>query len=161
MLAQTLGAPIECDPREAILQAIYWSAGHVEFYRRQVQALAPDALVHGILGEVRTERTGAQAGTTLVEHSGPVVSMWLKLYNEERDRHSKVCVEAIRVGIDERRVRVEEQQAALLVEGLRWLASEAGSEFGWQDLERQAFDGIMKEMLQRLDRLEDPQAARV
>jgi hypothetical protein len=80
----------------------------------------------------------------------PEVQLWQHLTT----RYGDLLLGAARLGLDERRVRVEEQVTALLIEGLRWLASATAEEFGWQDLERQAYDGLTTEMLQRLARSE-------
>lgn len=153
-MAQTLGLPVDIDPHQAILDEIRWSAGHVAFYRAQVQALAPGALVQGVRGLTQTTKAGFQAGETIEKEVGPDVHVWLKLYGEERDRLARLCVGAIKAGIDERRVKIEEQQAAILVQGLTWLQSETRLRLDLDATESRVFAELLAEMLQRLDKLE-------
>jgi hypothetical protein len=152
-LAQTLGVPIEQDPREGILMALRWSAGHVAWYRAQVQALAPDALIWGQTGHRYGE--GPEGPIDVTEESA-VAHVWLKLYDLERDRYAKLCVEAVKIGLDERRIRVEEQQAAILAQGLTWMQGEAQLRLDLSAVEQRVFGELLSEMLQRLDDMESP-----
>jgi len=137
-LARTLGVPVEgLDPKESILREIAWSAGHVAWYRAQVQALDPDALVRGVRRVEVTTYSGFQVGEERTQEAGPDVHLLLRLYNEERDRHTKLCVDAIRLGIEERRVQLQSEQGARLVEGLGWLVALTASKLS---LQAQALD---------------------
>jgi hypothetical protein len=154
-LVRTLGAPIDVDPHTAILSEIRWSAGHVEFYRDQIQRLDPDALIRGVRSVVRTNRMGGPlARTETSTDAGPDIHVWLKLYGEERDRLARLCVAAIKAGIDERRVKVEETQAALLVQGFTWLQGEVKLRLDLDAAEAQVFSELLGEMLRRLDEVE-------
>lgn len=116
----TYGLPVDISPTEAILEEVRWTAGHVAWLRGIVQALDPKALTWGetkraddvLLGQKATEEAA--------------VNIWLKLYLEERRHLVDVAATAVRVGIEERRVRLEEEQGALLVAGLRWFIGELG-----------------------------------
>src|ERR1017187_1097967 len=82
-LAVTLGAPIEVDPRDSILQMIYWSAGHCQYLRQKVQEIDPDALVNGTRSVQQVTKEGFQEGVTLAQEAGPDIHLWLRLYGEE------------------------------------------------------------------------------
>lgn len=99
----TLGEPIETDPVDAMRQLVHSSAGHVHWYRKQLEEFRPDALVWG-----ETEvRTSDLQGLTVVEKGE--LNAWLRLYNEERDRLQRYCATAMKHGLAEREVRVLEQ----------------------------------------------------
>ncbi len=87
-----LGMPLNINPAKALLGLVQEAAGNVAYYRTKVQELG-DALT--VPDRIKTEETKAV----------------LRLYNEERDRlakFSKLCVE---VGVSERLMRIEMQQA--------------------------------------------------
>lgn len=150
-LAVTLGVAVEIDPREAILQHIHWSWGHVLYFRARVQALDPEALIWGATGT----RTGhGPEGPIDVTDESAAAHMWLRLYDAERDRHARLCLDAIKVGLDERRVRLEESKAELLIEGLRWMIGEARTRLDLTEAATAALTDIVQETLRRLDTLE-------
>lgn len=150
-LAQTLGVPVDVDPKDAILAEIRHSAGHVAWYRAQVQALASDDLTWGKTGHRYGE---GPEGPIDVTEEAAVAHMWLKLYDQERDRLRTLCVAAIKAGIDERRIQVEERQAAILAQGLTWLQGEAKLRLDLNEVESRVFSELIGEMFGRLDDLE-------
>jgi hypothetical protein len=154
-LADTLGVPEEVDPKEAILREISFSAGHVAWFRRQVEALDADTLVWGQTSHRYGE--GPEGPIDVTEESA-AVNMWLKLYDQERDRFHALCLAAIKVGIDERRVRLEEAKAELLVEGLQWMIGEARKRLDLSEAAVAALTDIVRETMQRLERLESSTA---
>jgi hypothetical protein len=133
----TYGLPRDISPTEAILEEVRWTAGHVAWLRGIVQAIDPLALTWGV-----TKRKAPAAD--VMDEDGPRdpadielaalpevteeagVNVWLKLYLEERRHLVDVAATAVRIGIEERRVRLEEEKGALLVVGLQWLFAELG-----------------------------------
>ena len=115
---QQLGLKIDTTPQQALLDEVQRAAGMVAYYGQRVAELAeedPNKLVHGV---TRIEqREGFQAGTVRVAE--PAVNVWLKLWNEERDRLTRVAAAAIKAGIEERRVQLAEQQGALIADAIR------------------------------------------
>ena len=88
--AKRYGAEKDINPYIALLEEVRRTAGHVTWLGWKVQdAPTDDELL----------------GTYLP---------WLKLYNAERDRLVKVCSEAVRLGLEERVVRMEERKAELM-----------------------------------------------
>lgn len=128
---RTLGLPVDITPTEALLQEVQWTAGHVQWLRGKVQELedgmtvagygADDMATNHPLVWGTTKRTEKQAtdnpGTDTVESSGP--SIWYVLYTQERDRLVAVCSAALKAGVEERRVRLAEQQGDLVAEVIR------------------------------------------
>jgi hypothetical protein len=101
---------------ELVLEQIRWTAGHVDWLRDQVADLAPEALTWG-RAEYRNKTGGDDWGTTDVEKAG--IHSLLKLYGEERDRLHGMCVDVIKAGVEERRVRLAESQGALVADVIR------------------------------------------
>jgi hypothetical protein len=104
----TYGLPRDVDPATALLEEVHRTAGHVEWLGQVVGALKQKALVWG-----RTKKKigGDDRGTTF--QAGE--NAFLALYNKERAHLVRVTSEAIKAGVEERRVRVEEHRAEMIV----------------------------------------------
>lgn len=111
-IVATYGLPREISPELAILEEVHRTAGHIAWLEDVVRALEPEDLVWG----VTQKKTGGEDwGTT--EAAKP--NIWLELYREERAHLTKVCSEAIRCGIEERRVKLAESQGVLVAQVIR------------------------------------------
>jgi hypothetical protein len=118
-LMQTYGRKIETTPVEAILDEVQWTAGHVTWLRERIGAIEEHELTWGT---TRIKDGGDDRGTT--EEAVPHVL--LKIYQAERTHLVKVCGEAIRAGVEERRVKLAEQQGALLVQVIQGILDDLG-----------------------------------
>lgn len=107
----TFGLPREVDPRDALLEEVYRSAGVVDFLREQVQKLESDQVVWGKAEEVE-KQAGEFPGVDTTHKAA--VNVWVELYARERKHLVDVCKAAIAAGLEERRVRLAEQQGAML-----------------------------------------------
>lgn len=142
----TYGLPVDVSPTEALLEEVRWTAGHVGWLRARVQELEQSQLVWGVTktereaaGEDRITFGGAEADdeetTGLVDASALPVSkvvasagpsIWLDLYDRERKHLVAVCAAAIRAGVEERRVRLAEQQGELVANVIRAVLADLG-----------------------------------
>lgn len=127
----TLGLPVDISPTDALLQEVQWTAGHVQWLRRKVQELENGEIVSGpgsddaatrhplVWGTTRrTEKRATESpGTDTVESAAP--SIWYELYAKERTHLVAVSTAALRAGVEERRVRLAEQQGDLVAEVIR------------------------------------------
>ena len=93
----------EATPTLIMIGLVRESAGNVEFYRRAVATDDPQDLIW--------RETGPGGAAKQVK------SVWLVVYDEERDRLARYIKEAIGLGIEERRLRLEEADARTLMEG--------------------------------------------
>jgi hypothetical protein len=107
----TFGLPREIDPRDALLEEVYRSAGAVDWLHQQVQALEAKDVVWGKSEEV--EKQASEYPGVDVTHKA-AVNVWVELWRAERAHLVKVAKEAINCGIEERKVRLAEQQGSLL-----------------------------------------------
>lgn len=126
-LVATYGRKIDTTATEALLDEVQWTAGHVAWLRERVQEIESAAAVAGtdsehplIWGITREKEGGEDRGIT----SEAAPNIWLKLYQQERTHLVKVCSEAIRAGIEERRVRLAEAQGALIAQAIRAILTE-------------------------------------
>lgn len=139
-LVRTYGRKIETTAIAALLEEVQWTAGHVAWLRERVQEIEEAELVSQQTADAFDgEGDDAQApaatngkhplvwGITKVKQGGDdrgvtfeaAPNIWLKLYAQERTHLVKVCSEAIKAGIDERLVRVAEQQGSLVAQAIR------------------------------------------
>ena len=132
---RTLGLAVDISPTEALLEEVRWTAGHVAWLRSRVQELAEEPTHRHVsfdgededLLETPGQRGALTWGTTKVKTGGDDAgttqeakpSIWYELYARERTHLIKVCDAAIRAGVEERRVRLAEQQGDLLALAIR------------------------------------------
>lgn len=107
----TFGLPREVDPRDALLEEVYRTAGAVDWLHQQVQALAPPDVIWGKTSEVIKD-SGEFPGTDTT--NAAEVNAWVRLFQQERKHLVDVCKAAVAAGLEERRVRLAEQQGAML-----------------------------------------------
>lgn len=121
----TLGLPVDITPTEALLQEVQWTAGHVKWLRSKVQEVGskpanrPDPqhpLVWGTT-KVATKNATSSPGSN-TEHAA-TTSIWYDLYAKERAHLVTVCSAALKAGVEERRIRLAEQQGDLVAEAIR------------------------------------------
>ena len=103
----TLGLPREIDPGTALLEEVCRTAGIVAWLDAKVRALDEDSLTWGV---TRVKDDGDDRGTT----SEAKPNVWYQLLADERKHLVAVCTAALRAGVDERRVRLAEQQGDLI-----------------------------------------------
>ena len=111
---KTYGLPREVDPRDALLEEVHRTAGAVDWLRGQVEALAPDAVTWGV---TEAKKSTGKDGDSVTQAAA--VNVWVQLYQAERKHFVDVCQAAIRAGIEERHVKIAEQQGALLASAIR------------------------------------------
>ncbi len=90
------GLPIEIDPADALLQEVWRTAGHIAFLAAEIQ---------------NTERANLAL---------------LRLYQSERVHMVRVCMAAIRAGIEERRVALAEHHGVMIAQVIRGILEEKG-----------------------------------
>lgn len=118
-------APVEIDPAQALLELVQWTAGEVRYWRAEVHRISEDDPDNLTWGKTREKSGGDDFGTT--EEAGPPVAY--RMLESAQDRLAKYAAAALRAGVEERRVRLAEDQGA-------------------------AVAGVIRRILERLDLLE-------
>jgi hypothetical protein len=90
-----------------------------------VAALEPKQIVHGM---TKTVRLPGDGGRTV--EAKAAVNVWVKLYQEERDRLVRVAKAAIDAVVEERQVRLAEGQAQQLARVIRTILTDLGHHRG-------------------------------
>jgi hypothetical protein len=104
---ETFGVPVATDPHTALLEELYRSNGVVLWLGAVVAELDVKDVTWG---ESRVKVGGEDHGTT----SEAGVNLWVKLWTEQRKHLVDVAAACARAGIEERRVRLAEEQGRLL-----------------------------------------------
>lgn len=111
-------------PTEALLQEVREAAANVAFTRARVQALVGEAELddptHPLVWGQMSEKTVAASqfrGTD--EEFGATVNVWYQMYTAERERMVRAAQMALRAGVEERRVRLAEMGADVIVGRIR------------------------------------------
>jgi hypothetical protein len=128
---ETYGLPRDISPTDALLEEVRYSAGHVAWLRAKVAELEPDSLVWGKTEEVDK---GASEFTGVDTTHAAAVNMWLELYHRERKHLLDVVKAAISVGIEERRVRLEEAKGQVVAELIRRILGRLNLDEAQRDL---------------------------
>lgn len=113
------GLPVDTDPYQALLDELARCAGHVAWLRHKVGELQDegDLLDVNMVGPVG-------GGQGAIPEWKP--SVWIKMYNEERDRLTKVAKTCIDAGIAERQVRIAEAQGLMIAVVIRGILKKLG-----------------------------------
>jgi cell division FtsZ-interacting protein ZapD len=119
---EQFGLPREVEPHEALLEEVHRAAGHVAWLGEVVRTLEKNQVVHGITRSVQLPD-----GTRTVE-ARAAVNIWVKLYQEERDRLVRVAKAAIDAGVEARQVRLAEAQAEQLAQVIRAILTDLGQD---------------------------------
>ena len=120
---KTFGLPRQIDPRDALLEEVYRTAGAVDWLQKQVQALTPADVIWSQTEQVVRD-SGEFPGTDTTLSA--TAHAWVKLYQEERRHLLAVVKAAVAAGIEERRVRLAEQQGQLLGDVIKRILADLG-----------------------------------
>lgn len=112
LAVQELDLDREANPLDELLTEVQRAAAAVRWLGDKVNALDDDAITWGLVKKVRDKD-----GKSTTHGAG--VNLWVKLWQEERDRLARVCKLALDAGVDERRVRLAESQGAMIVDVIR------------------------------------------
>ena len=104
------------DPGAALLEEIRTTHAHVQWLRGQVAELSPDELTWG-----RTQHEEGYGAEGPIDKTTMKAepSVWYTLYCRERDHLVKVSAAALKAGIEERKIRMAEQQGELVASALK------------------------------------------
>jgi hypothetical protein len=104
---RTYGLDEEVHPAVALEQELHRTAGAVAYLR-------------GLVGSLDATQLGQMTG------NGRVPSIWVELYLRERKHLAEVAATCLRVGMEERRVKLAEDQGAIVADLLRKVVTDLG-----------------------------------
>jgi hypothetical protein len=103
----------DANPLDELLTEVQRCAAAVRWLADKVNGLDEREITHGIT------RTVQRADGTRDVTASAQVNLWVKLWQEERDRLARVCKMTLDAGVDERRVRLAESQGRMIVDVIR------------------------------------------
>jgi hypothetical protein len=118
---ETYGLPLDVSPGDALLDEVRYTAGHVAWLRERIRELENRDLVWGMTEQ--TEKNATEFTGTDTTY-GAVPNVWVDLYMRERKHLVDVAKAAIAAGIEERKVRLAEQQGALVAAVIRGILAD-------------------------------------
>lgn len=101
----TLGLPVDISPSDALLDEVRRTAGHVFWLLAKVQSEDGGAFV-----PMKSEDSHPGNGSQ---------SVWYRTYQSERAHYVNVCAQALKAGVEERRVRLAEAQGEAVAGAIR------------------------------------------
>lgn len=107
-----LGLPREVDPHQALLEEVHRCAGAIEWLGLVVGDIEAGSLVWGTQ---RSVTDGDEKSVTDVA----AINVWVRLWQDERDRLVRACKAAIDAGVDVRRVELEQARVSMQADGIR------------------------------------------
>jgi len=116
---ELFGAPRAVDPSQALLDLVHWTAGEVEFWRSRVRELAIADQQALTWGETKIERGTDKGQPKDVTTAESKPHMYYVMLYAAQDRLSQYATAALRAGVEERRVRLAEQQGDLVAMAIR------------------------------------------
>lgn len=120
---QVMGIPLSIEPQDAILECIRITAGEVAYASERIAALDADQAVGPVMTQMA--RTGENALEEARE-GPPALHVWIVVRQQAMDRLVQYSFAALKAGIEERRVRVAEQQGMLLARAIQGVLRELG-----------------------------------
>ena len=137
------GAPQEgLRPEDALQDELARTAGHVQWLQEQVATSDPVQFVKSLWmfnrqsGYIREDEIDTAAWNA-------ASAIWLDLYMKERTHLVRVASEALRSGIEERKVKLAENIADQLGVAISWMLENLGLDTDDPHVRQVAFKGLM------------------
>jgi hypothetical protein len=105
------GGRRDIHPADALLELVQWTAGEVDYWRQRVRVLEEHELTWGVTEEVE-KGSGEFTGTDVTSAAKPNIAYVMLV--DASNRLERYSTAALKAGVDERRVRIAEQQGTLL-----------------------------------------------
>lgn len=130
----TYGSPVEVAPLDALLGELWRTAGHVAWLADLVANLEHTDAVRVTVDGDDEQVSGARSGLKQYTRDKGLLwekpSVWVELYQHERQHLARVAKDCLTVGIEERRVKLVEDQGRLVADVIRRIVSALGLDPG-------------------------------
>jgi hypothetical protein len=121
---QVMGQPLSIEPQDAILECIRISAGEVAYASERIGELeVADAVAPARTSMVRKSDDGT---VQEVRQGEPRLHAWIRARREAMDRLVSYSFAALKAGIEERRIKIAEQQGTLLAQAVQGILRDLG-----------------------------------
>jgi len=126
-LSNTYGAAIwDVSPEEILLEEIARTYGHVKWLEEKILTEAPDDVAEAFFMYTRSTEVNGSYGVRDLKaiYSG----VWLNLYLKERAHLANITTKALSIGIEARRVKLQETVAAQLATAINIMLKQLGKD---------------------------------
>lgn len=110
---------VDINPAEALLELVQWTAGEVRYWRAEVSRIADDdaeALTWGKTQAVEGVGPQGPIDTKTHEAAPPVA---YRMLTDAQDRLAKYAAAALKAGVQERQIKLAEDQGMLVAQVIR------------------------------------------
>jgi hypothetical protein len=116
----------DCDPRDLLMEELARTAGAIDYLTLCLADLTEDELLGKVPLPTELETGADKDGDFWKLREAVGVPVMLELYRWERAHLAKLSAEAVKLGLLERAVRVEEAQAALMATAMQRALQKVG-----------------------------------
>lgn len=117
--ARLFAVPKDIDPADALIDLVKWTAGEVDYWRREVERIAADEPAKLTAGITRIERGTRDRADVDMRTIETVPHIAYRMLTDAQDRLAKFAAAALRAGVAERQIRLAEDQGALVAQVIR------------------------------------------
>ena len=117
--AQRLAQPIETDPSQALLDLVSSAAGEVAYWRNRVDEIQDRDEKRLTSGLTKITEGKDRGGVTTLCTVETVAAIEYRMWVDAQERLARYATAALRAGVEERRVRLAEDQGALVAQVIR------------------------------------------
>ena len=117
--AKRLAQPIETDPSQALLDLVSSAAGEVAYWRNRVDEIQDRDEKRLTSGLTKITEGKDRGGVTTLRTVETVAAIEYRMWTAAQDRLAQYATAALRAGVEERRVRIAEDQGALVAQVIR------------------------------------------
>lgn len=104
-------------PADALLELVQWTAGEVDYWRTKVDQLDDDELAGSLV--TKTEQGIDKGQPTDIETKEAAEHIYIRMLAKASDRLATYAAAALRAGVEERRVKLAENQGQLVAAVIR------------------------------------------
>ena len=117
--AQRLAQPITTDPSQALLDLVSSAAGEVAYWRARVDEIQHRDEKRLTSGLTKITEGKDRGGVTTLRTVETIAAIEYRMWTAAQDRLAQYATAALRAGVEERRVRIAEDQGALVAQVIR------------------------------------------
>jgi hypothetical protein len=119
--AAKLGAEFQLEPHDALLLSVRMAAGFERYCAMRVAQLEAEQVV-----VQHEQRRVADDGTTVTTSTRAELNVWVREHQKAIDQLARIAKVALDAGVDERRLKIEEQLVGAFANAIDSLLTELG-----------------------------------
>lgn len=117
--AQRLAQPIETDPSQALLDLVSSAAGEVAYWRARVDEIQDRDEKRLTSGLTKITEGKDRGGVTTLRTVETIAAIEYRMWTAAQDRLAQYATAALRAGVQERQIKLAEDQGALVAQVIR------------------------------------------